>query len=399
MSAGILWIVPFGLGMALGIAIMLLIDWGRRQGTAERVRDLEQLTARLRESFTAISYEALHRNTEQFLNLAAETLKHQTRFGEQTLETKKQLIDQNIAAMGKELGRVQELVTLLERDREQKFGELNQQLKVAVEQTGRLRETTDGLRATLANSRTRGQWGERMAEDILRAAGLVEGINYRKQQGLATGSRPDYTFFLPKKLRLNMDVKFPLDNYLQYLQAEDPARAEAYKQQFLRDVRNRMKEVTTRDYINPQDQTLDYVLVFIPNEQIYGFIHESDAALLDDAIRLKVLLCSPLTLYAFLAVIRQAVENFNVEQTTSEILTLIGVFNKQWQAFCASFERLGKRLDDTQKEFAALVATRRNQLEKPLRQIEELRKQNGLPLEELALEVAAQAETDPEQPM
>ena len=67
----------------------------------------------------------------------------------------------------------------------------------------------------------RGEWGERMAEDILRLVGLVEGINYIKQKTLEGSSgRPDYTFFLPNSMKINMDVKFPLDNYQNYLDAQ-----------------------------------------------------------------------------------------------------------------------------------------------------------------------------------
>ncbi|TCL71683.1 DNA recombination protein RmuC [Hydrogenispora ethanolica] len=382
----------FGGGLVSGILISLCVGKLRRRSRVDSLRELEELSLRLKDSFAAISYEALNRNTEQFLNLAAETLQHQSRAGEQALDTKKQLIDQSLDSMNKEIGRVHELVNLLERDRQQKFGELSSQLRQAVEQTARLRETTDSLRSVLGNSRIRGQWGERMAEDILRTAGLIEGVNYRKQQWSGAGSRPDFTFLLPKNLKLNMDVKFPLDNFLLFMQCEEENRREEFKQQFLKDVRNRMKEVTTRDYINPAENTLDYVLVFIPNEQIYGFIHESDGSLLDEAIRNRVILCSPLTLYAFLAVIRQAVENFNLERTTGEILSLMGSFYKQWEAFCSSCDRLGKRLEDAQKEYAALITTRRNQLEKPLRYIEELRKQNGLPLEPLTMEAAATGE-------
>ncbi len=383
--------IAFGSGLALG---MLLMDWlGRLSRRAKREQQgvLEELTGQLKESFAAISYEALNRNTEQFLNLAADTLQHQNRLGEQVLDTKKQLIDQSLATMGKEIGRIHELVSLLERDRQQKFGELHSQLQQAVEQTARLRETTDSLRNVLSNSRLRGQWGERMAEDILRTAGLIEGINYRKQQVTGAGSRPDFTFLLPKNLKVNMDVKFPLDNFLHFMDCSEASRREEYKQQFLKDVRNRMKEVTSRDYINPAENTLDYVLVFIPNEQIYGFIHESDSTLLDEAVRNRVILCSPLTLYAFLVVIRQAVENFNLERATHQILSLMGTFNKQWESFCSCFDRLGKRLEDAQRELAALMTTRRNQLEKPLRLIEELRKQNSLPLEPLAAEAEAAA--------
>jgi DNA recombination protein RmuC len=123
---------------------------------------------------------------------------------------------------------------------------------------------------------------------------------------------------------------------------------------------------------------LDYVLLFIPNEQIYNFIHEQDFSILDEGLKQHVVFCSPITLYAVLAVIRQAVENFNLEETSREILSLLGAFNKQWSEFVARMEMMGKRIEDAQKEFNTLVTTRKNQLERPLRKIEDLRIQKGI---------------------
>lgn len=379
------------LGVVLGAGIVLIINWLRRreakeiaqelisQSESQRVQDLESLINRIKESFGALSLDALSKNTEEFLKLANETLSKQTQMGEKDLEGKKKLIDQTLEAMKGDLQRVQNLVTSFEKDREKKFGELASQLKSTAEQTGKLQETTSQLRAALANTKARGQWGERMAEDVLRLAGFVEGINYRKQKTLeTTGTRPDYTFLLPQDLTVNMDVKFPLDNYLRYLEAEGESDKEGYKNQFLRDVKGRIKEVTTRDYINPEENTVDYVIVFIPNEQVYAFINENDSSLLDEALNKKVILCSPITLYAILAVIRQAVDNFSLEKTAGQILSLLGSFNKQWANFLKSLEKMGKRIDEAQKEFVVLTSTRRNQLERPLRQIEDLRKQRGI---------------------
>lgn len=346
---------------------------------SRKVEDLEALINKIKDSFGSLSLDALSKNTEEFLKLANETLSKQTQTGEKELEGKKKLIDQTLEAMKEDLQGVQHLVTKLEKDREQKFGELASQLKLTTEQTRKLQETAGHLKTALASTKIRGQWGERMAEDVLRLAGFVEGINYIKQKTLETVStRPDYTFLLPQDLKVNMDVKFPLDNYLRYLETDSETDKETYKNQFVKDVKSRIKEVTSRDYINPEENTVDYVIVFIPNEQVYAFINENDRSLLDDALRNKVILCSPITLYAILAVIRQAVDNFNLEKTAAQIMSLLGAFNKQWNNFVNSMERMGKRIEDTQKEYYNLTSTRRNQLERSLRKIEDLRSQTGI---------------------
>ena len=299
----------------------------------------------------------------------------------QDLDSKKGLIDQQLVRMNTGLENVSSLMKELEKDRSQKFGELAGQLKTAGEQTARLLQTTNLLQEALASTKARGQWGERMAEDVLRMAGFIENVNYLKQKTIqGSGGRPDFTFLLPRDLRLNMDVKFPLDNYVKYLDADTDLQKEKHRGDFLRDVKARMKEVTTRDYINPEQKTLDYVLLFIPNEQIYGFIHEQDSNLLEESLRSKVIFCSPITLFAVLAVIRQAIENFALEQTSNEMLSLFGTFKAQWEAFIKKMDLLGKRIQDTQKEYDTITTTRRRQLERPLQRIEELRTQRNLPL-------------------
>ena len=218
-----------------------------------------------------------------------------------------------------------------------------------------------------------------MAEDVLRLAGFMEGVNYLKQKTLTEATtRPDFTFMLPKGLKLNMDVKFPLNNYLKFLESDSEAERQNHCNLFLRDVRQRVKEVTGRDYINPGDNTVDYVLVFIPNEQVYAYIHENDQKLLDEALRQKVILCSPVTLYAVLAVIRQAVDNFNLEKTAAQILSLLGAFNKQWSMFMQSFDKLGNKIEETQKEYQKLTTTRKNQLDRQINKIEDLRRQREI---------------------
>jgi DNA recombination protein RmuC len=252
-------------------------------------------------------------------------------------------------------------------------------LKAAGEQTAALMQSTQALREALASTKVRGQWGERMAEDVLRLAGFIEGVNYWKQRTIeGIGSRPDYTFRVPPNLELNMDVKFPLDNYLRFLDAGSEEEKSRYRNSFLRDVKARIKEVTTRDYINSERNTLECVLLFIPNEQIYSFIHEQDHSIFDEGIKNKVVFCSPITLFAVLAVIRQAADNFSLNEASNEMLRQLGAFKKQWGEFINKLGNLGKRLADAQKDYEALMTTRRQKLERPLNRLEEIREQRGL---------------------
>jgi DNA recombination protein RmuC len=176
-----------------------------------------------------------------------------------------------------------------------------------------------------------------------------------------------------------MDVKFPLVAYLRFLEAGTDAERSAHRDRFLKDVRLRVRELAAREYARAGGRaTVDYVLLFLPNETISSFIYESDPALLDDALRQKVVLCSPLTLFAMLGVIRQAFDNFMVEQTSEEILRVLGGFERQWEKFTGSLDLMGKRIDSAQRAFEELNGARRRQLERPLQRLQSLRHDRGI---------------------
>ena len=330
-------------------------------------------------SFGSLAFDALSRSTEEFLKLAKTRLESEREVSVKEIDVRKSLIDQQLQRMNSEIENVVRLVRNLEQDREKKFGELSSHLKNAGEQTAALLQTTGMIKEVLSSSRVRGQWGERMAEDILKAAGFMENVNYVKQKNIeSSGTRPDFTFLLPKGLKLNMDVKFPLDNYVRFLETQSEQEKNKHRNDFLKDVKNRIKEITNREYINPEQNTVDYVVLFIPNDQIYSFIHEQDGSILDFALNHRVIICSPVTLFAVLAVIRQAVDNFALEETSNEILSQFGVFKKQWAEFHKKMESLGRKINELQKDYEFLATTRRRQLERPLERIEKLRTQKGL---------------------
>jgi len=342
--------------LLLGIIIFLVLKKTAPQDNAKMLQELKQ-------SFESMSFK---------------TLSEQTMLGEQTLEEKKKLIDQRLAQMNGDLAKIQTSLSSFDKESRAGFDSVTKHLKLTTETTGKLQEVTGQLKEVLKSTKARGQWGERMAEDVLTLAGFIENVNYRKQKAQGSGSKPDFAFLLPKGQVVNMDVKFPFDNYLAFVEAGSDLEKDNYRKKFLSDVKEKIKQVTTKDYISPEENTVDYVLLFIPNEQVYAFIHDADRTILDEALRKKVIVCSPLTLYAVLAVIRQAMENFSLEKTAKEILQLLEAFNKQWELYVKSFDALGEKIESAKDEYDKLTTTRRNQLERPLQKIDDLRKLKGI---------------------
>ena len=282
-------------------------------------------------------------------------------------------LEGQLRSLSDELGRVTAVVSRLEIDRSRQHGELAAQLRATVEQTASLASTAGALRQVLANPKARGQWGERIADDVLRAAGLIEGVSYVKQRATPSGTVPDFSIVLPRGLLLHVDAKFPVANYARCLDARSDHERARHRDAFLKDVRARVGELGGRGYVDPAAGTVGFVLAFLPNESISAFAHEHDPGLLDAALGKGVVLCSPLTLFAVVAVVRQAVESFAVERTAGEIVAVLADFTAQWERFCGSLDRLGRAVDGVERAYGELSGTRRRALERPLARIEELR--------------------------
>ena len=361
-----------GVQFAVEAAVQQAVAQVRDQATAERdaavSAALEQTAILQREQFGALALAAREQTNSD-------------------LSAKKDVIDARLdqvhAEMRTELTKLSEMVSTLGRSSAENFGQVTSSLQAHAEIANTLADSTRALREALANPQARGNWGERMAEDVLRLAGFQENLNYVKQTQIEGGTgRPDYTFPMPKGHALYMDVKFPMASYLRYLEVDTNAEREMHLKRFLQDVRLRVKELAKRDYSGESDQpSVDYVLLFIPNEQLTGFIHEHDSGLLDEAMGQKVVLCSPLTLFAFLGVIRQAFDNFMIEQTSDEILQLLGTFSAQWRKYNDQVDSVKKKFDQVDRAFEQLTGPRRRQLERPLRQLDELRLQRNLPVD------------------
>ncbi len=291
------------------------------------------------------------------------------------LETRKQAVESNVYALKEQLDKYEQLMKDFEKDRTQKYGNLENELKKASETTLKLQETTNRLNNILGNVKLRGQWGERVVEDIIQKCGLIENVNYHKQKKLDSSSnRPDYTFILPDNHKVNMDVKFALDNYINMVNASSQPERDQYKKDFLRNVEERIKEIKDRGYINPAENTLDFVLLFIPNEQVFGFIQESLPGLMDKALQEKVVICSPFTLYAMLSVIRQAYENFRYEKDLKKIIDLIEQFSKNYRLFKERFLDIGDSIGKLQTKYTDVQDKSFKKLDGNIAKIEDYKK-------------------------
>jgi len=353
----------------------LLVVLTRRTATPDLAGAVQQATAQAVADALASVNEQLIKGQAAAQETAASLIATMgaQEFGKhaKAIDTRLDTVVGNLATRLGELGT--EIGQLRERNAQQYAG--------VAEAVSMLSANTKNLHDILSNSQRRGQWGERLAEDMLRAAGLKLGINYRKQSTNESGSRPDYTFLMPPNRVLLMDVKFPLDKYAEYVNATADGDRKRTQVEFVRAVKSHVDALSRRDYIEKGEEALDYVLMFIPNEGISGFVHDSDPDLIDYALGKKVVLCSPLTLYAFLVVVRQATDSFHTEQAAASIMQQINKFTRQWQMYVDAVDDVRKQFVkmNEQLDLIGTGGTRFRMLGVPVRAIEKMRKAQGIP--------------------
>ncbi len=247
------------------------------------------------------------------------------------------------------------------------YGQISNKLLTLTE----ISNDTKTLKSYLTNPKVRGRWGERLVEDIINLVGLQENVNYSKQIVTEAG-RPDFTFLLPNGKKINLDAKFSLDNYMKYVEAKTEMEKEQLKKDFIKDVKTTIKDVAGRDYVN-QD-TVDFALVFIASEAVYSFLLSEEPNIIDEALGKQIVLCSPNNLYAMLSVVRQATEYFALEQTSKQVLELMGKFRKEWGNFTTKFDKIDSAISNLRDVFNEISTTRTEKLDSVLNDIEKLRK-------------------------
>jgi DNA recombination protein RmuC len=271
-------------------------------------------------------------------------------------------------AIEKMIKQISDQLTTVEKERIGTFTNLRDAIENNLKITKELSDTTEGLKRVLSNNQQRGAFGEKVAEDLLKMSGFVIGTDYTRQE--STGeARPDFTLYLPDKTKINIDSKFPYANIVKMSEATVPEQKAQYKKLFEQDIKKKINDVTSRDYINPEDNTVDFVILFIPNEMIFSFIYESFPDVWQDALNRKVVMTGPFSFTAILRMVRQAYENFRFQKNVQGIITQIKIFGSEFEKYNEEFTKIGDRIDSLHKQYDEVNNTRSKKLQKVIDKI------------------------------
>lgn len=253
----------------------------------------------------------------------------------------------------------------LERTEKERIGQFKTLTSVMDEYkvvTSGLKSSTDDLKNLLSNNQMRGKFGEEVAENLLKSVGFVRGQYTVNETMEKSNKRPDFTINLPDGTKVNVDVKFPFSALVKYQETDDENEQKLHMRQFEKDVKEKIKQVRGRDYINPEENTVDFVILFVPNEMIFSFIYNNLHDVWNDAIKHKVILAGPFSFTAILRMIYQSYKNFTYQENLMDIIKLIKTFETEYTKFSDALDTLGSRLESVQKQYQQVSVTRTKKL-------------------------------------
>lgn len=365
------WLVMLGsagAGFALALGGAAIMGSLRRKARAESELKLEQerqhalnlATERLTHTFDQLADEQFRSHTETFLKLARENLgtHHEKAKGE--LAAREQAIENLLRPIRDTLQRTEAQLQELDKARRETHGSITAQLEAMAASQQALGVETRNLVNALRRPEVRGQWGELTLKRLVELAGMVEHCDFVTQSHTATDTgaiRPDMIINLPEGRRLIVDVKTPLDAYLEATEADSDGARRTALARHAGIVAGRVRELAGKAYWAQFDSSPEFVILFIPGDQFLSAALAERPDLLDDALRHNIILATPTSLVALLKAVAYGWQQVALAENAAEIRTIAVELYERLSTFTDHLANLGKALGDAVKAYNRSVGS------------------------------------------
>lgn len=373
------------------VVFSIFIIWWVYSTGKKEIKELKSLNQHLNSEVANLQtkqLEAVHESANLRANLQAkeEQLKHQqselvnTReqlnkdfqiLANKILEEKSSRFTDinrlNMESILKPLGeKLSEFKTKVEetydKESKQRFS-LEERIRELVALNHQISEDANNLtKALKGNNKIQGNWGEMILESILEKSGLKKGEEYFSQDMLTDENgqkivnsenkalQPDIVILYPGGRKIVIDSKVSLNGYIRYVEADmDEMRIIAEKEH-ITSIKKHIDELSGKAY---QDyiESLDFVMMFIPNEPAYILAMQLDSGLWDYAYRKRILLISPTNLIASLKVVADLWKREAQSRNAQEIAKRGAILYDKFTGFVETLQEIGKNIDRTQKSY------------------------------------------------
>ncbi len=233
---------------------------------------------------------------------------------------------------------------------------LESAIKHMMEKTENLSKDAENLALALkGDSKKQGDWGEMVLERMLEDSGLRKGEEYYVQSNFKTEEganvRPDVVIRFPDNRCIVVDSKVSLTAYAQYMAATNEEERYTYLNAHVASVRKHIDELAAKDYAAVVEDTISYVLMFMPNEASYMAALQAAPSLPTDAYRRKIILISPTNLLMALQLAYNLWQKERQSRNVEAIFSRATMLYEKLVSVQDSFENVGKALSNAQQSY------------------------------------------------
>ena len=367
-----------GLGVLLGVLVTALVMRNRRRALQqdleqaeirlknqqvleeERRAAFELANARLTEAFSDISNRSLRANSDTFLQLARQNLETQQEKAKSELGDREKAVEDLVKPIRDALEASQKQIAALEKARSEAYGGIRNQLEEMQNSQKWLAQETQNLVKALRRPEVRGRWGEITLRRLVELAGMVEHCDFVEQVHTVSDGqiiRPDMLVKMPDERHLVVDVKTPLDAYLEAVEAKDDAERKLGLQRHARNVRAHIRLLSTKAYWEQFEHSPEFVILFIPGDQFLSAALSEEPDLIEYALSRQIILATPTSFVALLKAVAYGWRQLSLADNAREIRALAEDLYGRLGTFVSHMNRVGRQLASSVENYNRAVGS------------------------------------------
>jgi DNA recombination protein RmuC len=326
----------------------------------ERESAFEAATGRLARAFSELANQSLKSNSENFLRLAEQNLGAQQEKAKRELGEREQAVENLVKPIRDALQQSQRQIGELEKARSEAYGSIRSQLETMQVSQQSLAQETQNLVNALRRPQVRGRWGEITLRRLVELAGMVEHCDFQEQVHTAGDEktiRPDMIVRMPDNRELVVDVKTPLEAYLEAVEAKDDAQRQLGLKRHARNLREHVRNLASKTYWEQFSQSPEFVILFIPGDQFLSAALNEDPDLIEYALSRQIILATPTSFVALLKAVAYGWRQLALADNAEEIRHLAEDLYGRLTAFVGHMNRVGKQLASSVESYNRAVGS------------------------------------------
>jgi DNA recombination protein RmuC len=392
-----------GIGLLLGVLVMWLIG---RRGRSRLVSDINQMTDRLKtqealqeereaafelahakltQAFADISNRSLRANSDTFLKLAEQNLETQQEKAKRELSEREKAVEALVKPIRDALDASHRQIAELEKSRSEAYGGIKSQLEEMQLNQKSLTQETQNLVKALRRPEVRGRWGEITLRRLVELAGMVEHCDFVEQAHTVSDGqiiRPDMIVKMPDDRHLVVDVKTPLDAYLEAVEAGDDAQRKLGLERHAKNVRAHIRMLSTKAYWEQFESSPEFV-IFIPGDQFLSAALAEEPDLIEYALSRQIILATPTSFVALLKAVAYGWRQLALADNAKEIRGLAEDLYGRLSTFVTHMNKVGRQLASSVENYNRAVGSLERSVLPGARKFTELGVQSKKDIEKL----------------